>query len=365
MRVEFKMKYIQHWTDDLGRERYRFRRKGYPRVELPVNSNPSSPEFQAAYHAAMRGENGEHALAMVSACGGSGSVKDAIEQYLNSATFHDYSRSTQDLRRPILKAFLKPGVGNLPLAQMDRRYIERWLETASTKGAKRTWFLAIKPFLTWAVESVHLIEADPTNGIKVKAKESEGHATWSNEQVEQFRAHHPLGSKPRLALELLINVASRRGDGISLGRQHVKNGWLVFTQEKNRRRRPVKVETPIAAPLAAAIEACPSSPESLTFLTNEWGRPFTKKGFNTWFRKQVAAAGLPDTCVPHGLRKAGCRIMAESDCTPHEIMSVSGHASLKEVERYTAAADRKRLAARAQAKVAAANSVTSLTAVGQ
>ena len=55
MHVEFKMKYIQHWTDDLGRERYRFRRKGYPRVELPVNSDPSSPEFQAAYHAALRG----------------------------------------------------------------------------------------------------------------------------------------------------------------------------------------------------------------------------------------------------------------------------------------------------------------------
>ena len=90
---------------------------------------------------------------------------------------------------------------------MDRRYIERWLETPSTKGAKRTWFLAIKPFLMWAVESVHLIEADPTNGMKVKAKESEGHATWTDEQIEQFRSHHALGSKARLALELLINVA--------------------------------------------------------------------------------------------------------------------------------------------------------------
>jgi site-specific recombinase XerD len=300
-------------------------------------------------------------------------VKDAIEQYLNSATFRDYSRSTQDLRRPILRSFLKPGVGNLPLARMDRRYIERWLETASTKGAKRTWFLAIKPFLMWAVESVHLIEADPTNGIKVKAKESEGHPTFSNEQVEQFRAHHPLGSKARLALELSLALATRRGDGISIGRQHMQEVrvesrteiWLVYTQEKNRKRKPVKVETPVPAPLLAAIEACPSPPESLTFLTNEWGRPFTKKGFNTWFRKQVAAAGLPDTCVPHGLRKAGCRIMAESDCTPHEVMSVSGHSSLKEVERYTKAADRRRLAARAQAKVAAANNVMPLTAVGQ
>jgi integrase len=74
---------------------------------------------------------------------------------------------------------------------------------------------------------------------------------------------------------------------------------------------------------------------------------------------------LPDTCVPHGLRKAGCRIMAESDCTPHEISAISGHTTLREVERYTAAADRERLAARAQAKVPAANNVMPLTAVGQ
>ena len=69
--------------------------------------------------------------------------------------------------------------------------------------------------------------------------------------------------------------------------------------------------------------------------------------------------------MPHGLRKAGCRIMAESDCNAHEIMAVSGHSSLKEVERYTRAADRKRLAARAQAKVAATNNVVPLAAVGQ
>ena len=151
--------------------------------------------------------------------------------------------------------------------------------------------------------------------MKVKAKESEGHPTWTDEQIAQFRACHPIGHKAR---------------------------------------KPVKVETPIPETLLAAIEACPSAPESLTFLTNEWGQPFSKKGFNDWFRKQVAAAGLPDTCVPHGLRKAGCRIMAESDCNAHEIMSVSGHTTLKEVERYTKAVNKKRLAARAQAKVAAA-----------
>jgi integrase len=354
MRVEFRMKYVQHWTDEHGRQRYRFRRNGYPRVELPVNSDPSSPEFQAAYHAALRGEAAKQALAIVATRGGSGSVKDAIDRYLNSTTFNDdYSPSTKVMRRIILDSVSRL-VGNLPLVKMDRNWIERWLETAPTKNVKRARLFALRPFLQWAMNPMRLIAVDPTEGIKVKAGRIIGHATWSDEQIAQFRSYHPLGTKARLALELLLNLASRRGDGISLGRQHVKDGWLTYTQEKNRKRRAVKVETPIAAPLAAAIEACPSSPESLTFLTNEWGRPFSKRNFNNWFRKQVVAAGLPDTCVPHGLRKAGCRIMAENDCTPHEIASVSGHASLKEVERYTKAADRKRLAARAQAKVAAA-----------
>ena len=48
MQIELKLRYIQGWTDALGRRRFRFRRKGFPGVELPVNGDPASPEFQAA-----------------------------------------------------------------------------------------------------------------------------------------------------------------------------------------------------------------------------------------------------------------------------------------------------------------------------
>jgi integrase/recombinase XerD len=354
MQIEVKMKFIQHWIDALGRKRYRLRRRGLPRIELPVNGDPSSPEFQAAYHAALRGDKPGQAVAAVIARGGSGSIKDALDQYFNSATFRDdYSPSTQALRRTLLKGFTAPPVGNAPLAQMDRAYIERWLESAPTKGVKRTRLLAIRPFLQWATDVVHLIEANPTDGIKAKAKNSQGHCTWSDEQIAQFRAHHAVGTRGRLALELILAAAARLGDGIALGRQHVKDGWLIFTQEKNRRRKPVRVEIPMPAELTAAIETCPAPAEALTFLTNDWGRPFTKHGFGDWFRAQVAAAGLPEACVVHGLRKAACRIMAEHECTPHEIKAVTGHSTLKEVERYTAAADNRRLALRAKAKVGA------------
>jgi hypothetical protein len=55
--------------------------------------------------------------------------------------------------------------------------------------------------------------------------------------------------------------------------------------------------------------------------------------------------------VLHGLRKAAARRLAEAGCTEKEIAAVTGHTTLKEVARYTRAAEQKRLAAGALAKL--------------
>src|SRR5262249_47108041 len=141
MQIEkLKLKYIRGpWTDALGRVRYRFRRKGYHGVELPVNSDPNSPEFLAAYFAALKGDKTNAALAVAAARSGCGTVRRAVEDYLTSTSFLDSSeKSTQALRRPILKRLLKPGIAELPLDKMDEAYIARWLEQAPTKGAQNT-----------------------------------------------------------------------------------------------------------------------------------------------------------------------------------------------------------------------------------
>ena len=56
-------------------------------------------------------------------------------------------------------------------------------------------------------------------------------------------------------------------------------------------------------------------------------------------------------CCPHGLRKAAARRLAEAGCSTHQIRAITGHATLKEVERYTKAADQKRLAEQAIEKL--------------
>jgi hypothetical protein len=51
--------------------------------------------------------------------------------------------------------------------------------------------------------------------------------------------------------------------------------------------------------------------------------------------------------------QGGVPKVAEAGCTVHEIAAISGHASLREVERYTKAFDRERLARTAMARLAA------------
>jgi integrase len=104
---------------------------------------------------------------------------------------------------------------------------------------------------------------------------------------------------------------------------------------------------PIHAKLAAIIAETPA--DNLNLLTTKAGKPFSPAGVGNWFRDRCNEAGLPH-CSAHGLRKAAARRLAEAGCTTHEIAAITGHASLSEVQRYTKAADQKRLALAAMEK---------------
>jgi integrase len=110
--------------------------------------------------------------------------------------------------------------------------------------------------------------------------------------------------------------------------------------------RQQKTGTVLAIPLQPSlrdvIDATPS--DHLTFLTTSSGRPFTAGGFTNWFRDMCNEAGLPKGTLAHGLRKAACRRLAEAGCSAKEIAAISGHVSLREIERYTKSADQKRMA---------------------
>jgi hypothetical protein len=72
-------------------------------------------------------------------------------------------------------------------------------------------------------------------------------------------------------------------------------------------------------------------------------------------RARIVEAELPRGLSAHGLRKAACRHLAEAGCTAPQIMAISGHKNLKEVQTYIQAVDRLGLAREAVSKQVAAD----------
>jgi hypothetical protein len=53
---------------------------------------------------------------------------------------------------------------------------------------------------------------------------TEGYRTWTDAEMDQFTARHPIGTKAYLAFVLLRDTGVHRGDAVDLGPQHIRGG---------------------------------------------------------------------------------------------------------------------------------------------
>jgi integrase len=236
--------------------------------------------------------------------------------------------------------------GTVQFVKITRKHIRDALaRRASTPHAANNFLIAMNLVFRWALDHDH-VEVNPCDGVRPIAAKIEGHHTWTEEEVAAYRAKHPVGTVPRLALDLLLFTGLRRSDVFRVGRQHVKEGVLSIRMEKTGKA----VHIPVFSELQQSIDATPTG--DLVFLTTAKGSPFSSaSSFGGWFRKACNDAGLPH-CSAHGLRKAGATIAANAGATPHELMAMYGWARLAMAEIYTRDADRKRLARGAAERIA-------------
>src|SRR5690606_38810774 len=141
---------------------------------------------------------------------------------------------------------------------------------------------------------------------------------WTEAEIAQFEKRWPLGTRERLAMELLLCTSLRESDAVTVGRQHRQGHELHLHHGKNDSATII----PLAPSLEAAMDAYDSG--TLTYIATKYGQPFTVKGFYNWFKRACVKAGLPH-CSPHGLRKAASRRLAEAGATPLEGRAVTGH----------------------------------------
>lgn len=352
-----KPKYVRQYLDRHGVTRLEFRRRGHQ--GWPLRQPLRSREFQEDYEAAIRGEV-PPGVAGKRYRGISppqqtkqGSLGWLIQEYKRSAAFKSLAASTRSVRARILDR-LTEKYGDFPYATLDKPAVLKLRDQLSDRPeAANARLKALRQIYKHALEyGVEGVSHDPTRDVSyLRPRNPDGFYAWSKQELAQFERHHSVGTKARLALALMLyGGCARRSDVVKLGKQHLEDGRLVYKQFKGRHRNPVQMDIPVIDELQRIIDASPCG--DLTFLVTKFGRPFTANGFGNWFKKRCREAGLPH-CSAHGVRKAMAARLAELGCSDHEIMAIGGWKTLKEVERYTKSADRRRMSDLAMERVQA------------
>lgn len=331
--TRIRLAYIHEFMDRHGRIRRYFRRPGFKRLPLP--GLPGSPEFNAAYEAALVDSPAPKQIGSGRTM--PGTVNALIVSYYASTAFLTLAQSSQHNRRIRIEKF-RMEHGDKRVALLARHHIEKMVAAKiKTPGEALNFLKSVRGLMRLAV-AIGMRGDDPTIGVTRPKMRTTGIHTWSEDEIAIFEATHHVGTRARLAFALLLYTAQRRGDVIRMGRQHLHGGFIHVVQRKTG----ADLRIPVHPALAEVIEATPSN--HLTFLTTQSGAPFADASFGNIFREWCREAGLPEHCSAHGLRKAACRRLAEAGASANVIAAISGHKTLREVERYTRAADQAHMA---------------------
>lgn len=342
--VKIRLKHIVSDIDRHGNVRRYVRIPGMKKIRL--KSEPGTTAFQEEY---------TNALAAAAANGKSGGAAEAtslrwlVSKYVGSTQFAALDNSTRLWRRRALEDVCVAH-GEKPFAGLEARHVRALRDALAEKpGAANSRLKALRALFAWAA-SVEITPSNPAREVPLIRYKTTGHHSWTISEVEKFEAVHLPGTTPRLAMALLLYTACRREDVVRLGPSNIAAGRLRYVQAKNEDRTPVEVDIPVHAALDELLAGHP--PNANTFLITAYGKPYSVAGFGNRFREWCDAAGLKH-CSAHGLRKAAATRLADSGASPHEIMAITGHRTLAEVERYTRAVAQRQLATRAMERLEA------------
>lgn len=368
-----KLRYVYEDKDRHGNVRIYFWR-GAGHRKIRIKEEPGTQAFRDAYSAAWKMETRkgvnlpavieDKPRAVTIIPPQAGTFRWLCTKYFASGDFKRLDPTTQKRRRSILEACFEEPVApdeeaifaDFPLKRMTRTAIKVLRDRKSEfPEAANGRVKAIRQVYRWALDEDDIpVDRNIAADVSYIRTASEGFHSWTPAEVERFEEFYPVGTVARLAFSLLLYTGVRRSDVVLFGKQHVQRGtiqidgedvpcsWLHFTAFKGRNKKPITLDIPILPVLQEVIDASPIG--DLTFIINEYGRPFTAASFGNRMRKWCDAAGLPE-CSAHGLRKAGATRAAENGASEYTLMAMFGWMTPKEAARYTRAARQKRLAA--------------------
>lgn len=325
--TDIPLPYIHSFRDRHGRMRYYVRRKGQKKAALP--GLPGSKAFMEAYQAAVGSEPPKVTRA------GPRSLSALVVSFYGSPSFRNLSESSKKTYRHVLKHIEAKdghrGVADLPADKAAKIIEEIGIDRPAMANLTRS---VMRKLFNHAVKS-RWRATNPFSGLD--SYKVGTHHTWTDAELSAYEAAWPLGTRERLAFDLLFYTAQRVGDVAKMLRADIVKGRIHVTQEKTG----AKLRIPIHPNLQKSINAYGIKGKHLVGRID--GKPMASDNLSRLVAAGARKAGLGDQCVCHGIRKARLRLLAESGASAKVIAALSGHKTLKEIERYTEAASLEHL----------------------
>jgi integrase len=325
--MQCDLPYVNGYRDRHGRQRYYFRRKGFPRVALP--GLPGSPEFLAAYQAA----NSTPGLQPVSKTA-NGTIGALVLEYQGSAEFAQLAASWRREMGYVLNGIVRDD-GSKPAGKLEKRHLLKQRDALKHKPGA-----ANKKMRVWAAlgkfghERGHM-SANPAAGIKM-LKLGRWRA-WTDEEHTLYEERWPLGTLQRIAYDIALYSIQRSADQLKIRWDKIAGKTTPLKQSKTGKTRHMPLHERLLESLAAWRGKRPGA----TVICKANGEPYSERYFRELTASAIAAAGLPEDCVWHGLKKSAARQIAEAGGNS---MPLSGHKTEAMRREYEADADQAKLA---------------------
>lgn len=329
--------YVSLYKDRHGKPRWRFRKRGLNEAQTALAFDETG--WWDWYFAALKGDVRQVGAERT----GVGTFNALIVSYYDSTDWKSLKPATQASRRREVERF-RSEHGKRPVGDLQARHIAKMMDLkADLPGAANNRLKTLRALLAFA-KTRGWRSDNPAMEVRRLRYRSEGFHTWSEDEIAKFEARWAVGTRERLAFDLLLYTGQRSADVRVMTAGQLQSGYISLRQSKTDGALEIPIHPALTTSLAAR------NADHLVLVTTKFGKPRSEKGFSNWISASARAAGIKG-CSAHGLRKSAARRLAEAGCTVHEIMAITGHKSLKEVERYTRAVEQRASADSAMLKV--------------
>ncbi|WP_075219464.1 tyrosine-type recombinase/integrase [Acuticoccus yangtzensis] len=326
------LKYVETFTDRLGRTKTYFRHKG-KRTPLPASDDPA---FASAYKKCLASIGG---LATTNTKGGADTLGWLVREYQASPEFKKLGDRTKKDYLAILSRIAEEhgekGWRSLNKSRVMKHIRDPWADKPRRADTRVAVLSAV---YGWAIAR-DMTTDNPCKGVpKLYEKGgTDGYRAWTADEVTHFLAQ--CGDREFTVFLLAVYTGQRPGDLRRLT-WFQYDGTTLNVGRQNKTKQAVRI--PVHPVLKAHLDTLPRGEG--TILQNRYGKAYSEDALTSMFRSALVRMEMPKGAVMYGLRATHADTLAEAGASPHQIAATTGHKTLAMVQHYTRNASQHRLA---------------------